>query len=260
MEEPFLIRHTENQIAFLTLNRPKRLNPLSTGMLTALKAEIDALADDRTVRCVVIRSLGRNFCAGHDLREIHAIRSGPSPETELKQLFDLCSTVMLGLRALPQPVIAQVQGLATAAGCQLVATCDMAIAENGARFGVNGVDIGLFCSTPMVALSRNIPRKQAFEMLTTGSFIAADQAVELGLINRAVAHDRLEAEVVDLATRVASKLSAALKIGKRAFYDQAEMSTAEAYAFTGDVIVKNMLRDDTAEGVAAFVEKRPPEW
>jgi len=164
------------------------------------------------------------------------------------------------VQSLPQPVIAQVHGIATAAGCQLVATCDMAVAAHGTRFGVNGVNIGLFCSTPMVALTRNVARKHAFEMLTTGSFIEADRAVELGLINRAVAANDLEQEAQNLAETVAAKLGAAVKIGKQAFYEQAQMTTADAYSYTGEVMVQNMLRSDTEEGIAAFLEKRSPNW
>jgi enoyl-CoA hydratase/carnithine racemase len=167
---------------------------------------------------------------------------------------------MTRIQSMPQPVIAQVHGIATAAGCQLVATCDLAVAAHGTRFGVNGVNIGLFCSTPMVALSRNIHRKQAFELLTTGAFVDADRAVELGLINRAVAPDQLEAETATLAARIAGKLGAAVKIGKEAFYNQLQMPVADAYAYTGDVMVQNMLRDDTREGIDAFLEKRDPNW
>ena len=177
-----------------------------------------------------------------------------------KDLFDRCAAMMTRVQSMPQPVIAQVHGTATAAGCQLVATCDMAIAAQGTKFGVNGVNIGLFCSTPMVALSRNIGRKQAFEMLTTGAFIEAERAETLGLINRVVAPEALENEAMALADTVASKLGTAVKIGKEAFYNQIEMKAADAYAFTGDVMVENMLDRDTSEGIAAFLEKRDPTW
>ena len=177
-----------------------------------------------------------------------------------KDLFDRCATMMMSIQKLPQPVIAQVHGIATAAGCQLVATCDMAVAAEGTKFGVNGVNIGLFCSTPMVALSRNIPRKNAFEMLTTGKFIETEEAARLGLINRAVPHDQLESATRELADTVASKLTAAVKIGKQAFYQQMELNVAEAYDYAGDVMVQNMLFRDTEEGIAAFLDKRPPSW
>jgi enoyl-CoA hydratase/carnithine racemase len=177
-----------------------------------------------------------------------------------KDLFDRCATMMMSIQKLPQPVIAQVHGIATAAGCQLVATCDMAVAAEGTKFGVNGVNIGLFCSTPMVALSRNIPRKNAFEMLTTGKFIETEEAARLGLINRAVPHDQLESATRELADTVASKLTAAVKIGKQAFYQQMELNVAEAYDYAGDVMVQNMLFRDTEEGIAAFLDKRPPNW
>ena len=175
-------------------------------------------------------------------------------------LFDRCTVMMTRIRTLPQPVIAQVHGIATAAGCQLVATCDMAVAAHGTRFGVNGVNIGLFCSTPMVPLSRNIPRKQAFEMLTTGDFIETDKAIELGLINRAVPHDELGAQTAALAAQIASKLATAVKIGKSAFYDQLELPVAEAYQLTREAMVENMMHRDTQEGIDAFIEKRPPTW
>jgi enoyl-CoA hydratase/carnithine racemase len=177
-----------------------------------------------------------------------------------KDLFDRCAAMMARVQSLPQPVIAQVHGIATAAGCQLVATCDLAIAAQGTKFGVNGVNIGLFCSTPMVALSRNIGRKQAFEMLTTGAFIEAERAGTLGLINRVVAAEALENEAIALAKTVASKLGTAVKIGKKAFYNQIEMNVADAYAYTGDIMVENMLDRDTSEGIAAFLDKRDPTW
>ena len=260
MTQPYLLRETRGSIAILTLNRPERLNPLSIEMLERLASELAALSRDTSVRVVILRGAGKAFCAGHDLREMQDIRASDRPEQGLADLFALCSRVMLGLRALPQPVIAEVQGLATAAGCQLVATCDMAIAAESAKFGVNGVNIGLFCSTPMVALTRNIPRKHAFEMLTTGGFISAKRAAQLGLINRAVSPDSLQDEVLLLAETVASKLNAAVKIGKSAFYTQAEMSLEDAYDYSADIMVQNMMRDDTTEGVAAFLEKRAPDW
>lgn len=256
-----LERNDTNAIAHLTLNMPEKLNALSDAMLEALQTEFDALKEDRTVRAIVISGAGKAFCAGHDLKEMTAGRQAEDGgKAYFKDLFNRCATMMMSIRKLPQPVIAQAHGIATAAGCQLVASCDMAVAAEGTKFGVNGVNIGLFCSTPMVALSRNIPRKQAFEMLTTGQFISAERAETLGLINRVVPADQLAAEATQLAETVASKLSAAVKIGKEAFYEQISMPLDMAYGYTGDVMVENMLYRDTAEGIAAFLDKRPPDW
>ncbi|KNG95542.1 enoyl-CoA hydratase [Pseudaestuariivita atlantica] len=256
-----LEREDAGGIATLTLNAPERLNALSDEMLAALSETLAGLEDDRDTRAVVLKGAGKAFCAGHDLRQMQAGRQAEDGGAAyFKDLFDRCTQVMLAIRALPQPVIAQVHGIATAAGCQLVATCDLAVAASDTRFGVNGVKIGLFCSTPMVALSRNVPRKQAFEMLTTGEFIDAARAQELGLVNRVVARDELDDAAQHLAASIADKLAAAVSIGKRAFYDQIEMSLADAYAFTGDVMVENLRLRDTEEGMAAFLEKRPPDW
>ncbi len=248
-------------VTHLTMNAPERLNALSDEMLAALHETLDGLAEDTDTRVITLAGAGKAFCAGHDLRQMTAMRQAEDGgAAAFKDLFDRCAAVMARVQSMPQPVIAQVHGIATAAGCQLVATCDMAVAATDTRFGVNGVNIGLFCSTPMVALSRNIPRKQAFEMLTTGEFIPATRAVELGLINRAVPAETLADETTALADLVASKLGAAVTIGKEAFYTQIAMSTADAYAYTGDVMVQNMLRTDTAEGIDAFLEKRDPTW
>ncbi len=248
-------------VVTLTLNAPDRLNALSDAMLGALADAFAALADDRRAKAVVLRGAGRAFCAGHDLREMQAGRQAEDGgRAYFADLFARCAAVMQAIPRLPQPVIAEVHGIATAAGCQLVASCDMAVAAEDARFGVNGVNIGLFCSTPMVALSRVVPRKAAFEMLTTGSFIDAARARELGLVNRVVPADRLADEAQALARTVAGKLGSAVRIGKRAFYDQAEMGLAAAYDHTGAVMVENMLWRDTAEGIAAFLEKRKPDW
>ncbi|MHA6325689.1 enoyl-CoA hydratase [Roseivivax sp. CAU 1753] len=256
-----LLRNDTGAVAHLTLNRPEALNPLSDAMLAALGDEIARLARDRTIRVVVIKGAGRAFCAGHDLKEMTAARAtDDGGRAAFRDLFDRCSAMMQGLQHLPQPVIAQVHGLATAAGCQLVASCDMAVAADTARFGVNGVNIGLFCSTPMVALSRNVPRKQAFEMLTTGAFIAADRAQSLGLVNRVVPEDQLSVETDALAQTVAGKLGSAVRIGKQAFYAQLELGLADAYALTRDVMVENALDRDTEEGINAFLEKRAPTW
>ncbi len=248
-------------VAELTLNNPERLNALSDAMLESLQTTLDDFANDLQTRVIVLSGKGKAFCAGHDLREMTASRQAEDGgAAAFKDLFDRCARVMERIRTLPQPVIAQVHGIATAAGCQLVATCDLAVAAQDTRFGVNGVNIGLFCSTPMVALSRNIARKQAFEMLTTGEFIDADRAVQLGLINRAVPKAALANETATLADRIASKLGLAVRIGKRAFYEQLEMPVAGAYVFTGDVMVRNMLEPDTAEGIDAFLNKRDPDW
>jgi enoyl-CoA hydratase/carnithine racemase len=258
---PILERKDTGAIARLTLNHPEKLNALSDAMLAALSDEFEALAADEKIRVVIIAGAGKAFCAGHDLKEMTQGRQAEDGgKAYFADLFARCTKVMTAIRNLPQPVIAQPHGIATAAGCQLVASCDMAVAAEGTRFGVNGVNIGLFCSTPMVALSRNIPRKQAFEMLTTGEFIDTDRALELGLINRAVPQAKLDEATNQLAETVASKLGAAVRIGKRAFYDQLEMGLDQAYAHTGQVMVENMLYRDTEEGIAAFLEKRPPQW
>lgn len=256
-----LIREDTDAVATLTLNAPEKLNALSDAMLAALADALAGLAQERAIKAVILRGAGKAFCAGHDLREMQAGRQAPDKGAAYFQdLFTRCATVMQGITRLPQPVIAQVHGIATAAGCQLVASCDMAVAATGTRFGVNGVNIGLFCSTPMVALTRNIPRKTAFEMLTTGQFIPAEQALMLGLVNRVVPAEALDAETLGLARLVASKLGAAVKVGKQAFYDQMQMPLDQAYAFAGDVMVENMLWRDTDEGINAFLEKRPPDW
>lgn len=261
MSETILLREDRGAIAILTLNRPEALNALSDAMLAALKAALTDLAQDRAIKVVILRAAGRAFCAGHDLKEMQAGRAAPDHgQAYFADLFARCAGVMQQIVALPQPVIAEVHATAVAAGCQLVASCDLAVAATGARFGVNGVNIGLFCSTPMVALSRAIGRKQAFEMLTTGALIDAARAAELGLINRAVAPEALTAETLRLAESIAGKLGAAVKIGKGAFYAQIEMGLAEAYDYTARVMVENMLWRDTDEGITAFIEKRAPDW
>lgn len=256
-----LERSDTGAVAHLKMNAPERLNALSDEMIAALQAEFDALREDSKVRAVVISGAGKAFCAGHDLKQMTAGRqSEDGGRAYFADLFNRCAAMMLSIRSLPQPVIAQAHGIATAAGCQLVASCDLAVAAEDTRFGVNGVNIGLFCSTPMVALSRNISRKQAFEMLTTGQFIDAPRAETLGLINRSVPAGRLASETADLANTLATKLGAAVKIGKRAFYEQLEQPLEQAYAYCGDVMVKNMMIRDTEEGIAAFIDKRTPEW
>lgn len=256
-----ILREDVGAIARLTLNAPASLNALSDAMLAALADTLDRIAADPAVRVVILRGAGKAFCAGHDLKEMQAARgSQDKGAAYFLDLFTRCGAVMQRLPALPQPVIAEVHGIATAAGCQLVASCDMAVAAEGTRFGVNGVNIGLFCSTPMVALTRNLPRKMAFEMLTTGEFIDAARARDLGLVNRVVPQDQLAEATLALADTVAGKLNAAVKIGKRAFYDQIDLGLAEAYAHTAAVMAENMLWRDTEEGIRAFLEKRAPDW
>ena len=248
-------------VTHLTLNSPERLNALSDEMLAALQETLDALAQDPICRVITIAGAGKAFCAGHDLRQMQAMRQHEDAgAAAFADLFARCTDVMLRIQSMPQPVIAQVHGIATAAGCQLVATCDMAVAAQNTRFGVNGVNIGLFCSTPMVALSRNIAPKKAFEMLVTGDFISAERAEVLGLVNRVVPPRELGAQTAALADQIAAKLGSAVKIGKRAFYAQLELETAAAYAHTGAVMVENLRHADTNEGMQAFLEKRPPDW
>ncbi|SDW20544.1 Enoyl-CoA hydratase/carnithine racemase [Albimonas donghaensis] len=259
--EDLVLREDIDGVARLTLNAPARINPLSEAMLARLQGELDALSVDASVRAVVLRGAGKAFCAGHDLKEMQAARQAPDGgRAYYNALFAQCGRMMTSITRLPQPVIAEVHGIATAAGCQLVATCDMAVAADSTRFGVNGVNIGLFCSTPMVALTRNVPAKHAFEMLTTGEFISAARAAEIGLINRAVPDGEQGAAAMDLAARVAGKLGVAVRTGKMAFYAQAEMGLEAAYAYTGRVMAENMVHRDTAEGVQAFLEKREPDW
>lgn len=248
-------------VTHLTMNTPERLNALSDEMLAALHDKLGQLAQDRSTRVIILSGAGKAFCAGHDLRQMTAMRQAPDGGAAgFADLFARCAALMARIQSMPQPVIAQVHGIATAAGCQLVATCDMAIATDDTRFGVNGVNIGLFCSTPMVALSRNIPRKHAFEMLTTGQFIPAARAAEMGLINRVVPSEQLHQETTALAEQIAAKLGVAVRTGKAAFYKQLEMPIADAYDYAGQVMVQNMLDNDTAEGINAFLEKRPPDW
>ena len=239
MTDPLILKTRANAVTTLTLNAPQSLNALSDAMLAALKAEFTALSEDAATRVIILKGAGKAFCAGHDLKEMQAGRAAPDKgRAYFTDLFARCAEVMQMIPRLPQPVIAEVHGIATAAGCQLVASCDMAVAAEGTRFGVNGVNIGLFCSTPMVALTRNVPAKIAFEMLTTGQFIDAHRAREVGLVNRVVAHDALPAETLALAEAVAAKLSAAVKIGKRAFYDQIGLSVSDAYDHAAEVMAQ----------------------
>jgi enoyl-CoA hydratase/carnithine racemase len=256
VNEALLLRQDDQGIATLTLNRPQARNALSTALMRALLTALGELGDDAAVKVVVLAAAGPGFCAGHDLKEL---RDAPRREA-YEATFQLCSELMLAIQRLPKPVIAQVQGIATAAGCQLVASCDLAIAAEAARFATPGVNIGLFCSTPMVALSRAVPRKQAMEMLLTGEPITAERAQAIGLINRVVPDDRLAEATLELARQIAAKSPLVLKIGKEAFYRQAEMDTAAAYAYASRVMTENMLARDAAEGIDAFIEKRMPLW
>jgi enoyl-CoA hydratase/carnithine racemase len=254
--DPVLLRSDAEGVAGLTLNRPDQYNALSRELLERLQTELDQIKDDPAVRVVVITGAGRAFCAGHDLKEM----AGERERARLVELFGVCSRMMLSLTRLPQPVIALVDGIATAAGCQLVAACDLALATTNARFATSGIKYGLFCSTPMVALSRNVPRKPALEMLLTGDFIEADDALRLGLVNQVVAPDRLDEAFDALLARLLDKPTEVLALGKRAYYRQLEMGLEDAYRFTTEVIVDNALGNDFEEGLAAFLEKRSPAW
>lgn len=259
--DPILLRADEGPVAVLVLNQPGKLNPLSSAMLSALSREIDAVAADPALRVLVIRAEGKAFCAGHDLREIQSFRTdADGGQAAFARLFDACSVVMQKIAALPKPVIAAVQGIATAGGCQLAASCDMVVAARDARFGVNGVNIGLFCSTPIVALSRKIPPSAAYELAATGEFLTADRAQTLGLVNRIAAPEDLQAETMALARTLAGKLPAALAIGKAAFTAQTGKPLADAYAAAAPAMVENLMDPDTDEGLTAFLEKRAPRW
>ncbi|HEV2674942.1 MAG TPA: enoyl-CoA hydratase [Aliidongia sp.] len=251
-----LLRDDADGIATLTLNRPDQRNALSVGLMTVLERALDAIAQDPSVKVVILAAAGPAFCAGHDLREVRADQRREAYEA----LFAQCSRLMVKLVRLAKPVIARVHGVATAAGCQLVASCDLAVAADGARFATPGVNIGLFCSTPMVALSRNVARKQAMEMLLTGDMIPADRAREIGLVNRVVPAVELEAATLALARQIASKSPLTVAIGKEAFYRQAELDLEAAYAYASGVMTRNMLARDAGEGIDAFLAKRAPRW
>jgi enoyl-CoA hydratase/carnithine racemase len=257
VEQPLILRTQEARgVVTLTLNRPQSFNALSEAMLSELQRELDAIANDESVRAVVLGAAGKAFCAGHDLKEM---RADPSPEY-YERLFTQCSDVMLTIQRLPVPVIARVQGIATAAGCQLVAMCDLAVASSTARFAVSGVNVGLFCSTPGVALSRNILRKAAFEMLVTGEFISSEEAKARGLINRVAEPEQLDAEVEKLVATILAKPRVTVAIGKEFFYRQAELGLAAAYGAASQVMACNMMDEAALEGVQAFIDKRPPHW
>jgi len=264
-DAPVLADCDDDGILRLTLNAPKTRNALSEAMMTALATALDDAAGNDAVRVIVIAANGPVFCAGHNLKEMTAARGAPENAADrgrayFTRVLNQCSALMASIPAHPKPVIAEVAGTATAAGCQLVASCDLAIAAEGAQFATPGVHIGLFCSTPMVALSRNVAAKHAMEMLLTGDPCPAPRAAEIGLINRTVPADDLTETVMEMARRIASKSTATVAFGKPAFYRQAERPLVEAYEYAAAVMVDNMLANDAAEGIAAFIEKRPPRW
>ncbi|MFC4175055.1 enoyl-CoA hydratase [Microvirga sp. GCM10011540] len=254
--EDVLLRKDDGGVVVLTLNRPAQFNALSEEVLSALQTALDEIASDERVRCVVIAAAGRAFCAGHDLKQMRANPSQDYYET----LFAKCSRVMQDIVNLPVPVIAKVQGMATAAGCQLVASCDLAVAARSATFAVSGINVGLFCSTPAVALSRNIPPKRAFDMLVTGRFISADEALSSGLVSTVVPDAELNAAVATLTDEICSKSPVAIRTGKAMFGQQRAMSLEEAYRYAGNIMACNMMAEDAAEGIDAFIEKRKPIW
>lgn len=255
--DPLVLRTDRaDGLAMLTLNRPGQFNSLSKDMLTALKAELDSIAGNEAVRVVVIAGAGKAFCAGHDLKEMRANHD----KAFMQALFRQCGELMLTLTRMPQPVIARVHGIATAAGCQLVSMCDLAVAADVAKFAVSGINVGLFCSTPAVGLARNLGRKAALEMLLTGEFIDAMEAKAKGLVNRVVPADALDAEIERLAQAIIAKSAIAVRMGKGMFYKQLEMGLAEAYEYAGEVMACNMMSDDAGEGIDAFMQKRQPQY
>ena len=254
--EAVLLRHDAGGIATVTLNRPKQYNALSEELLTELQAQLDSIEKDPSLRVVVIAGSGSAFCAGHDLKQM---RANPK-KAYYEKLFAQCSRIMMTLTRMPQPVIARVHGIATAAGCQMVAQCDLAVASDNARFAVSGINVALFCSTPSVPLARNIPRKQAMEMLLTGDFIDAATAKARGLVNRVVPVEKLDAEVKALADAIIAKSPVAVTTGKMMFYKQTEMGMESAYEYASEVMACNMMAEDVGEGIDAFTQKRPPNW
>ena len=255
-QSELVLREDANGVVYLTLNRPEAYNALSMACMNALTQQLRLVADDKSIKVVVLKGGGKGFCAGHDLKEMKANGS----EAFYQQTFATCANLMQTVQSIPQPVIAQVHGIATAAGCQLVASCDLAYAADNARFATPGVNIGLFCSTPMVALTRAVHRKHAMEMLLTGDMVQAEQAREMGLINAALPETELADKVVQVAETIASKSSYTLKVGKEAFYKQSEMTQTEAYEYCSWVMTENMLAHDAQEGVDAFLNKRTPCW
>jgi len=256
VSEPLVIRHDEEGISNLVINRPKAYNALSIDCMEAIMAELEQISEDTSIKVVILSGAGKGFCAGHDMKDL---RANPNEEY-YKKTFGTSARMMLAIMNLPKPVIAKVHGIATAAGCQLVATCDLALAGEGTRFATPGVNIGLFCSTPMVALSRNITRKHAMEMLLTGDMISARRAYEIGLVNRVVPADELNSAAEEFALKIASKSPLTLKFGKKAFYQQLDMDIERAYEHCSRVMVENMMADDAHEGIDAFLEKRDPVW
>ena len=256
VEAPYVLTQSKDGVVTLTMNRGERMNPLSTGMLAALQAELDRLKEDRDAKVVVLAGAGSHFCAGHDLREM---RAHPDKAWQ-RGLFDACSAMMLSLTRLPQPVIARVQGIAVAAGCQLVSMCDLAVASEAARFALPGIKSGIFCTTPGVGVARNLARKHALEMLFTGDLIDAGTALSWGLVNRVVAAGELDAETAKLAAKIVAHSGAVVAMGKRFFYDQVEKGLADAYSLASEGMACNMMLADAAEGIDAFIGKRKPEW
>lgn len=254
--ESLVMRQDDQGISFITINRPAAYNALSIECMEALIAEFTALSQDQKIKVIILAGSGKGFCAGHDLKQIRDNRE----QSFYEKTFELCSRLMLSIVHCPKPVIAKVHGIATAAGCQLVASCDLAVATEESRFATPGVNIGLFCSTPMVALSRNVSPKHAMEMLLLGEMISARKACEIGLINRAVEADKLDQVTQEIATKIASKSPLTIKIGKRAFYDQLEKDLEGAYEHCGKVMVENLMTRDASEGISAFIEKRTPIW
>lgn len=255
-QQPVLLREDRDGIATLTMDRPQQMNLLTSGMLRALQDAFDSIQKNPDVRVVILAATGKSFCAGHDLKEIRALGEQP----KIAALFTQCSRMMMTIQKLPQPVIAKVQGAAAAAGCQLVAQCDLAVAVDTAKFVTSGVNWGFFCSTPGVAIGRNLQRKHAMEMLLTGEPISAQRALEWGLVNRVVAVDALDGETLALARTIASKPPATVVAGKRAFYQQMDMDLPRAYALAGQVISSDFAHPEGKEGMNAFIEKRPPDW
>ena len=254
--EPMILRADAEGVATLTLNRPGQFNALSQAMLEALLAELQAIAADKSVRVVVLAGAGKAFCAGHDLKEMR----GNHTKAFMQALFRLCGKVMMQIVGMPQPVVARIHGIATAAGCQLVSMCDLAVASDVARFAVSGINVGLFCATPSVGLSRNMGRKEAFEMLVTGDFIDAHEAQRRGLINRVVPLEQLDAEVARLAASIVAKSPLAIRMGKQMFYKQLEMGLDAAYQLASETMACNAMCEDAAEGIDAFIAKREPEF
>ena len=255
-DEPYVVRTDQGGVATLTLNRAKQFNALSQAMIGALQEHLDAVSADAAVRVVVIAGAGKAFCAGHDLKEMRANHD----KAFMQDLFRRCGRMMMTLTQMPQPVIARVHGIATAAGCQLVSMCDLAVAVDCARFATSGINVGLFCATPGVGLSRNLGRKQALEMLLTGDFIDAQTALQQGLVNRVVASDALDVEVEQLARSIIAKSSVAIGMGKQMFYKQLEMGLEAAYQYASEVMACNMMTADAGEGIDAFIGKRAPVW